>query len=367
MGDSPGETIEALHRVASSLQSQDSIERACELTVKAATEVLEFKLCTVLIREDEWLIPYANSREAPPDGSRQMCLDQGLAGKTYQSGNSQLVEKVESDDETDPAKSSYRSGISVPIGEHGIFQAVGTDEAAFSKDDIELAELLLSHTKTALDRIEREQELKQQVERLDQFASVVSHDLRNPLSVAQGHLELARDANDNNHLRKIAAAHERMDTLIDDMLIFARAGSEAINEENVELAQFIKNCWKSIEQKNATLNVKTEQQIRADRNRLHQLIENLLSNAVQYGGSEVSIKVGDIEGGFYVEDDGPGIPVDERSPIFDAGYSPGTKGDGFGLSIAKQVAEAHGWKLYVVEGCGSGARFEITGIETTTE
>lgn len=104
MEEPPGTTIEALHRVATRLQHQDSVESVCELTVSAAAGVLEFSLCTVMIREGEWLVPYAISEDAPPDGSRRMRLDQGLAGKTYQSGRSQTIDQIEPDDETDPAK-----------------------------------------------------------------------------------------------------------------------------------------------------------------------------------------------------------------------------------------------------------------------
>jgi len=89
------------------------------------------------------------SEDAPANGSRQMRIDQGLAGKTYQSGCSQIVEEIQPNDDTDPAKESYQSGISVPIGEYGVFQAINTTAAAFDESDIELAELLISHTTTS--------------------------------------------------------------------------------------------------------------------------------------------------------------------------------------------------------------------------
>ncbi len=367
MPDSPGDTIEALHRIATELQSQETVARVCELTVSAAARVLSFNQCTVLLREGEWLRPRAISDDAPPDGSRRMRLDQGLAGKTYRSGQSQIVEDVDAAADADPAKSSYRSGISVPIGKHGVFQAVSTADAAFDEGDTELAELLVSHTKTALDRIKREQELKQQVKRLDQFASVVSHDLRNPLQIAQAHLQLARETRDTESLRTIATAHDRIDRLIDDLLTFARVGTEAIDPGIVNLAQLTETCWARLEEHNATLEVLTERRVRADGERLRQLIENLLSNAVNYGGADVSITVGDLNSGFYIEDDGPGIPSDERAAVFEAGYSPGTNGTGFGLSIAKQVAETHEWEIHAVEAESGGARFEVTGVKTAPE
>jgi signal transduction histidine kinase len=67
--------------------------------------------------------------------------------------------------------------------------------------------------------------------------------------------------------------------------------------------------------------------------------------------------------GFYVEDDGVGIPVERRDRVFDDGYSTQPSGTGFGLSIVREIAEAHDWTVEVVDGSDGGARFEFRGIE----
>jgi signal transduction histidine kinase len=67
--------------------------------------------------------------------------------------------------------------------------------------------------------------------------------------------------------------------------------------------------------------VETDRAIEADRARLKQLLENLIRNGVEYAGPDVTIEVGDLDDGFYVADDGPGIPPDERGDVFEAGYS----------------------------------------------
>ena len=90
------------------------------------------------------------------------------------------------------------------------------------------------------------------------------------------------------------------------------------------------------------------------------MLENLLRNSLEHGGETVTVTIGDIDRGFYVEDDGPGIPPEERDRVFDAGYSTNSEGTGFGLSIVSDVAEAHGWNVTVTEGRSGGARFEIT-------
>lgn len=82
--------------------------------------------------------------------------------------------------------------------------------------------------------------------------------------------------------------------------------------EPVELADLVEACWQTVETASAGLVVETETTIQADPSRLQQLFENLLRNAVEHGGEDVTITIGDLPDGFYVEDDGQGIPEDER-------------------------------------------------------
>jgi len=96
--------------------------------------------------------------------------------------------------------------------------------------------------------------------------------------------------------------------------------------------------------------------IRADNDRLRQLLENLLGNALEHSGEGITVTIGKLEDGFYIEDDGSGIPENDRPKIFDAGYSTVTEGTGFGLSIVKQIADSHGWDIRITEGTDSGAR-----------
>ena len=363
MGRRRTDVIETLHGVATTIHTEETAAAVCERTVSAAAGLLDFNLCTVLIREGEWLVPYATSADAPADGSRRMQIDEGLAGHTYQTGQSYTVDEITPTDDTRPADASYQSGISVPVGDHGVFQAVETTPAAFDDDDIELAELLVSHTATALTQLDSKQELQRQNERLDQFASAVSHDLRNPLSVASGRLELVADECSSPHLDAVADAHDRMARLIDDLLLFARMGTATLTPTAVDLGALATECWESLSTASATLRVESDRTIRADQDRLRQLLENLLKNAVDHGGPDVSVTVGDIEAGFSVADDGPGIPADARDDVLAAGYTSGAGGTGFGLSIVTQIVAAHDWELSVTESAAGGARFEIRGVD----
>lgn len=216
---------------------------------------------------------------------------------------------------------------------------------------------------TDLKRSQRE--LEQVNERLDEFVGIVSHDLRNPLNVASGRLELAKETGDSEHLRAIKSAHNRMEALIEDMLALARKGKPVSGMETVVLADMIEACWRVVETAEATLAVETGQTVRADASRLQQLLENLIRNAIVHGGRDVTITVGELKDGFFIADDGPGIPLGERDEVFKAGYTTSSSGTGLGLNIVEQIADAHDWTIRAVEGRNGGARFEIAGVDVS--
>lgn len=214
--------------------------------------------------------------------------------------------------------------------------------------------------------LEREQvreQLERRNQRLEEFASVVSHDLRNPLRVADGRVELLREEIESEHLDAIDRAHERIETLIDDLLTLARKGPQTLDRETVNLATIVESCWATVETVEATIKNNVDGTVPADRSRLKQVFENLIRNAIEHGGTGVTVTVDDLEDGFYIEDDGPGIPEEQRDAVFDVGVSGAPQGTGFGLSIVQEVVDAHGWQIEVTDGSAGGARFEITGIK----
>ena len=213
-----------------------------------------------------------------------------------------------------------------------------------------------------VDVSERER-LKRANERLEEFTGIVSHDLRNPLRAAEGRLALAREgAGDSEHLAAVDRAHDRMDALIEDLLALAQEGDAVTDAESVGIAGLVERCWATVGATDADLRVETDGTVRGDPGRLRRLLENLFANAIEHGGDDVAVTVGALDGGFYVEDDGPGIPEEERADVFEPGYSAGRDGTGFGLSIVERIVDAHGWEIHATESDEGGARFEITGI-----
>jgi signal transduction histidine kinase/CheY-like chemotaxis protein len=233
----------------------------------------------------------------------------------------------------------------------------------FSEWERTFVDLLTDWVSSALSRAETHRQLERQNERLDEFASVVSHDLRTPLEVARGSLALAREDVDSEHLADVADAHDRMGALIDDLLTWAQTGVAITDTSTVRIADVARQCWRDLADGGGTLEVETESTVVADPERLRQLLENLLGNALEHGGEAVSVTIGDLPDGFYVADDGPGIPADERETVFESGYTSTESGTGFGLTIVEEIAGAHGWEVTATESADGGARFEVTGLD----
>lgn len=477
--------ITALHSIAMELNATSSASAVYEQTVRAAEEILDLDICFAFAAEDDQFVPQAQSSTPTERELRPVPLDAGVMGETYRTGESDRTVDMSLHQLAEPDFGDYQSGISVPIGEFGVFQAVSKQAGAFDEIDLELTELLAAHAASVLQRLtfedqlrverdqfaalfknstdciieaefvddeaiirrvnpafesvfgysqesvngkavdevivgaerrdeaealtqqvhegefvkaevrrqtseglkdfllrsvpveedrlyavytditeqkETERTIEQQKRALDNVASSLSHDLRNPLNVAQGRLEIVRDDLSHDHLDAVAEAQDRMETLIDDVLSLAKAGESVGEAETVELDELVETCWRNIETNEASIVSESELAIKADESRLKQLFENLIGNSIMHGGGDVTITVGELVAGFYLEDDGPGIPEAEREKVFKPGYSSHKDGTGFGLSIVREIAEAHDWEIIVTTSSEGGARFEFTGI-----
>ena len=267
-------------------------------------------------------------------------------------------------------------------------------EEPFSDWEVTLVDLMAQWVSYEIERRRVTERLSRKNDRLEEFASFVSHDLRNPLNVLQGSLDLAEETGDPEQFAACHRAADRMEQLIDDVLTLSRQGETVADTRPVPLAGLAESCWGSVETGGATLRTETDRVVVADRSRLRQVLENLVRNSVEHSttsprsqaregsvehgstgsrpaadegvehdGDDLTVTVGALEDGFYLEDDGPGIPAEERDRVFDSGYSTSTTGTGFGLAIVERIVEAHGWTIEVTEGTAGGARFEIRGVD----
>jgi signal transduction histidine kinase len=209
---------------------------------------------------------------------------------------------------------------------------------------------------------EQERELERQNERLESFASMLAHELRNPLNIAQIYLPQTAEG-DADAAAEVETALGRIEEMIEILLVTARSESAAISRENVSLQAVAEDAWIDPSVGRATLVVETDRVLGGDPVHLRHLLENLFRNSVEHAGSDVTVRVGDLPSGFYVADDGPGVAEADRDAVFEAGYTTEAGGIGLGLTFVAQLAETYGWDCHLVESDEGGARFEFTNVE----
>ena len=232
---------------------------------------------------------------------------------------------------------------------------------------------LIGHT---LRRDRRHREIERQNERLERFASVIRHDLQNPLNVISGFTDLAMETGEPAELERISVAADRMETILDNLHTLVREAADLGEREPVAVSELVARAGGTVAGE-ATVEVGDVGVVEADPSRLRQAFENLIRNCVEHGSTGgqtgadgtvehadggVSIRVSATADGFAVDDDGPGIPEADREAVFEEGYTDGG-GTGLGLSIVRTVIEAHGWSVSATESPLGGARFEVSGVE----
>jgi len=207
-------------------------------------------------------------------------------------------------------------------------------------------------------------ELRDKNERLEQFASTLRHELRNPLNVVEGWLSLARERGATEEaFDRCQTALDQMEHLIEDTTILLEEGDAGIDREPIELAAVCEDCWEMVPDADATLKIESSQELIADEERLRQLLGNVFRNAVEHGGTHVTVTVGESADGFYIADDGPGIPPSDRKKVFEQGYSTDRSGSGLGLAVVDRITTVHDWDLRITDSSTGGTRIEITNVD----
>jgi PAS domain S-box-containing protein len=217
-------------------------------------------------------------------------------------------------------------------------------------------------TKDITSRKQYERMLERQNDRLKEFTDILSHDLRNPLNVVDGRITLYRRTGDESHLETAKQNTRRMEKLIEDLLSVARQGDVVRDPAPVDIESLVQEAQQGTLPTSASVEYERVPRVVADEDRLRQVFENLFRNAGEHAGPDVTVRVGPLSGGFYVEDDGPGIPPEIASKVFDHAFTTEENGSGFGLSVVRTIVNAHGWDVNATESESGGARFEIVGV-----
>ncbi|WP_435062582.1 GAF domain-containing sensor histidine kinase [Halobaculum sp. EA56] len=364
--------LRGLHEATRTMQAADDPEAIAAAAVDATDDVLDIPYSGARLREDadgDRIPMVAVSDAAAEDiGTGGGEAGERLAREVLDRGEP-VVETDIDDSGTRPSAPPFGVRSGYPLGDHGVLSVALPEGMTLDGRRRELARVLADNAAAALDRAERTTRLREQAstiaardERLEEFAEVVSHDLRNPLNVAAGRVDLAAEKVDDPDVASdLATASEALGRVA-DVVEDARAlavGERVDDAEPVSLEAVATAAWGGVETGGAELTVEADGDVTADRGLLARLLENLFRNAVEHAGDAPRVLVVGTADGFAVEDDGPGVPADERGAVFRVGYS-GADGTGLGLGIVARVAEAHGWSVRIEDGERlGGARFVV--------
>ncbi|WP_435358514.1 GAF domain-containing sensor histidine kinase [Haloarchaeobius sp. DFWS5] len=362
------ERLAALSDATRDLFEADDENVIAQTTVNVAEHVLDQSFVSLWLRDgdDGSLEGIAGTDGARViDGTNSLDIRPIPPGtfemEVFDGGDRVLVEDFgETADRSHP-ELPLASALFVPLGDRGLLASGIPHAGQLAESTVELLTILGRNAGAAFEQAARRRELQERNQRLDEFTSIVSHDLRSPLSVVLAGTEFAIETGDFGYLEDVKQAATRMERLTDDLLTLSRQGDDIGERSPVALSHIASAAWTSIDADEATLDASTDCVIYADRERLRTVFENLFRNALEHGRSDVVVSVGTTCDGFFVEDDGPGIPPDRRDQVLERGYTTNQNGTGFGLSIVGRIADAHGWPLSVTESESGGARFEFGG------
>jgi signal transduction histidine kinase len=206
----------------------------------------------------------------------------------------------------------------------------------------------------------REHASRRQHERLAKVALVATHEFRNELQVAHGRLQLS-DATDE----QIAVVEEsltRMASIVDTVVELASEGQSASQRKALWLSTLSREVWDTLASSQATLCIDEDHRIVADPEAASLFLQILFKNALEHVGPSVTVTLGTTADGFYVADDGPGFAVDPPERVLDAGFTTVEGNTGFGLYVARRLANDHDWALSLSESEDGGGRFEVGNV-----
>lgn len=364
--------LRGLHQVSQQLLLAESTDEVAETAVRVAADLFELPLtaCWEYDADADVLRPLAETDEAVEVVGETPTFERGdgLVWESFDSGEIRSFEDLIDESETYNTQTDIGSEVHVPCGTHGIISSASTEPRAFDDIDTESLRLLGALVREAMTAVKREERLvergkalQQQNDRLEEFADVVAHDLRNPLAGATGSLEIARETNESEFFDRVEQSLERMDDLIDELLDIARGGRQATTVRPVSLQSLVEEAWSYTDAPEATLSIEGQLgEVRADETRLLQLFGNLFRNSIEHGGDDVTVEVGHLtdEVGFYVANDGSEIPEEILEAIEKLKQGEHASAVGIGLMSVTDVVTEHDWDLSVFN-TDVGVRTEI--------
>ncbi|WP_284010010.1 sensor histidine kinase [Haloarcula pelagica] len=220
---------------------------------------------------------------------------------------------------------------------------------------------LVGLTQDITDRKAREHDTRRQHERMVKVALLAAHKFRNELQIAHGRLELL-DC-DAEELTLVEESLSRISAVVDTVVTLSTQETDVSDRKPVWLSRLSREVWDTLAESQAELRIEDDARLVADQESAGLLMQFLFQNALEHVGPSVTVTVGSTPEGFSVADDGPGSEIDPPERVFDAGYTTVEGNTGFGLYIARMVAEDHGWEIELSESSDGGMRFDVVNVD----
>ncbi|MFW6142333.1 MAG: PAS domain S-box protein [Candidatus Saliniplasma sp.] len=355
------EKLEKLHKASAKLETCQSEDEVFDLAVKAAEDILELDMCTIMVPDDGKMVNKKVSKNYPDDEDH-LIIEQSAAGKAFLENESFLTDDIEKDELTSPTREEYRSGITVPIESFGVFQAVSSNVSNFDGDDLKIVELLMGHVSESLKRVEIKK-------REDFLYSLLRHDVENKIQVVKGYLRLLEDKGlsdeEKDFIRNAVRACDEGSNLITKVRTLSRLSDAEKEELNLRLV--LNEVLDEYEPRASDKGIKITFQgcnCSVDSSLLlKELFSNLLENSIQHSGCEkirINFEETDDLCIVRVEDDGKGLSDEEKEKVFEKGYKKGpSAGSGLGMYLVKEIADRYGAGVEVKDSELGGVRFDV--------
>lgn len=242
--------------------------------------------------------------------------------------------------------------------------------------------LLLIGTAVVLTRFLRRQaeDLAEANKELEEFSSIVAHDVKSPLYTISGFLELLReeyrdklDSEGRHYIDSAVNGATRLSTFVDRLLKYARFGAEKVEltplDLNIAVEEALSNLKAVLDRKSATIDYKELPKVKADKSQMVQLFQNLIGNAIKFhDNGRPHVKISAEPNGIYwklsVQDNGIGFDSASAQSIFEPFHRLHSEekfqGSGLGLSVCKKIIDRHGGRIWATSKPNEGATFHFT-------
>ncbi len=404
MAEKQTQELALLGNVRNVMSQELDLSSLLRSVVEAVAESFGYALVSVyLLEESELVLQHQVGYERV---IKRISIENGVSGRVVLTGKPIFLEDVRSDPEFIGTIENIVSEICVPLFDEGrvvgVLNVESTQGVRLTHTDLKLLDALSQHIGIAIGRarlytnVQRELEARKQAEierekliaelaaknaELERFTYTVSHDLKAPLFTIRGFLGyLEKDllAGDHDRFQKdaqrIAEATEKMQQLLNDLLELSRVGRLMNEPKEIQLNELVRDVLAllqgQVQEKGVVVQVEENlPRIFADRQRISEVLQNLVDNAVKFMGNQPNPRVeigqaGDENGMpvLFVRDNGMGISSDHFERVFGLfnKLDPKTEGTGIGLALVKRIIEFHGGRIWVESEPGKGSTFFFT-------